>query len=263
MEYAGAIILGILQGIFEWLPVSSEGIVTLAGKLIYGMQYQDSLAMAIWLHIGTLAAVVAYFRKDIMEMLKSIYTTGANRDLLVFLAVSTFASAIVALPLIILAFSEQAALIPEYAFTIMIGIFLVGIALLQKTQKINVGDQKLTPINALVAGLAQGIAVLPGMSRSGVTVATLLYEKYNVENALKLSFLMSIPVTAGAQLTLPLAKGGYAITGPMVAGALAAAITGFLTIGWLLEFARKENFYKATLVLGILVILIGIIYAFT
>ncbi|MCX8200215.1 MAG: undecaprenyl-diphosphate phosphatase [Candidatus Micrarchaeota archaeon] len=262
MEYLAAVILGILQGIFEWLPVSSEGIVTLAGKLIYGMEYQESLAMAIWLHVGTFVAAVAYFRNDLIEMLKCIYTGGKSKSLLVFLAVSTIVSAIVAVPLIMLAFSEQAALIPDYLFTIMIGAFLLIVSYLQKTQQVKPGSQEPAVPSAIVAGFAQGLAVLPGLSRSGITLAALISQRYNVENALKLSFLMSIPVVFGVQLALPLVKsGGFEVTGPMLAGALAAAITGFATINLLLEFARRTDFHKATAALGALVIIIGVLSA--
>ncbi len=260
MDYLTAIVLGIIQGIFEWIPVSSEGMVTLAGKFFFGMQYQDALAMAIWLHTGTLIAALIYFRNDLIDIVKSIYTKDANRDLLVFLVITTIASAVTALPLIMLAFTKEAALVPEYAFTILIGLFLIVIAFLQKGQKEG-KEQRPTPLNALIAGLVQGISVLPGLSRSGLTLATLMAEKYHIASALRLSFLMAIPVTFGVQFVLPLVKNDFAVTAPMLAGTAVAAVVGLITISWLLDIVRRTNFHKATLILGIIIVIAGILYA--
>lgn len=261
MDYFAAIVLGVLQGIFEWLPVSSEGIVALAGKFFYGMNYQDSLGTAIWLHTGTLVSALIYFRNDIVGIVRSICTKGADKSLAVFLFITTTATAIVALPLMVLAFSKEIAFIPEYLFTIAIGVFLIVMAFVQRSQGQGGDEQKLTPLNALIAGLAQGIAVLPGFSRSGLTVAALLLEKYHIDQALRISFLMAIPVTLCAQIALPLVKGEFAVTAPMLVGALAAAVVGLFTINWLLDFARKTNFYKTTLILGMVIVAFGILFA--
>lgn len=249
MEYTEAIILGLVQGITEWLPISSEAMVTLIGKFLFGFEYEEALGNAIWFHSGTLIAAIIYFRKDILEILKM-----ENKKLLIFLLLATIATGIIAVPLIFLAFSLE---IPDHLFTILIGVFLVIIAILQKKAKMGI-KKEVNNQNALVAGLIQGLAVLPGFSRSGITIATLLGQKYDLKTAFRLSFLMSIPVTLGAQIVLPLARQGFFIDGAMVLGVLVSAVVGLLTIKILMEFAEKVNFFKATLSLGIVVILLGI-----
>jgi undecaprenyl-diphosphatase len=107
--------------------------------------------------------------------------------------------------------------------------------------------------------LAQGIGVFSGISRSGITLATLLAEKFPLKDALRLSFLMSIPIVFAAELMLPVIKQDFAVTPEMLAGAAAAAIVGFASISALLKFAEKVNFFKATLTLGAIVLAAGLL----
>ncbi|RLG20317.1 UDP-diphosphatase [Candidatus Micrarchaeota archaeon] len=243
-----AIILGIIQGISEWLPISSEAMVALAGRFLFNLEYSKSLSTAIWLHSGTLLAAVIYFRKDLVDLIK-----GNQKQLLLFLAAATLATAVLAFPLLLLAFTLK---IPDSIFTMFIGLFLVFVAFAQKNRKKGLQEEPELKKGAL-AGLIQGLAVLPGISRSGITIATLLGENYTLKQAFRLSFLMSIPVAFGVQLALPLVKGGFQPTAPLLAGGLAAALVGLLTIGALMKFAERVNFFKATLFLGLLVLLLG------
>ncbi|MBD3209919.1 hypothetical protein GF318_00905 [Candidatus Micrarchaeota archaeon] len=253
MDLFDGILLGFIQGIAEWLPVSSEAMVTLAGKFFSGLEYREAMSTAIWLHSGTLLAALAYFRKDITNLVKDSFSPGPGRQLLIFLAVATAASAVVAFPLLALAVSVE---MPEAFATILIGVFLVFIAFFQKNRKQGT-KTVLTPLNAGLAGLVQGLAVLPGISRSGITIPVLIAEEYPLKQAFRLSFLMSIPVSFGAQVALPVVEEGFAVDGPMIAGSIVAALVGFATIGVLMRFAEQVNFFKATLVLGLGVIACG------
>ncbi len=253
MDYFQAIFLGIIQGIAEWLPVSSEAMVTLAGKFFFGMEYSDALGMAIWLHAGTFLAALAYFRREIFEMARSLLDKG-RKELLVFLVIATTCSGIIAAPLLFLAFSIA---LPDAVFTLLIGIFLVVVAFLQKNRG-GGKEQSLEPGKAAIAGIIQGFSALPGLSRSGLTIAALLGERFSLKESFRLSFLMSLPVTLGVQLFLPLVKEGFQVTLPMVAGGIAAAAVGFVTIKYLMEFAERVSFFRATLCLGTAVIVIGI-----
>jgi len=251
MDIIQAIVLGIIQGFSEWLPISSEGMLTLAGRFLFDFEYQDALGSAIWLHSGTMVSALVYFRKDLLEILRM-----ANRDLFFFLLISTLATAVTAVPLLVLALSFE---IPESTFTIMIGLFLVGIAYLHKTRKISGTKKKITDDNALVAGLIQGLAVLPGISRSGITIATLLTQKYPLHQSFRLSFLMSIPVTFAVQIAFPIVKGGFSVTPELAIGAAVAAVVGLFTIKYLMELAEKVNFSTATFALGLAVIFLGLV----
>ncbi|VVC04846.1 Undecaprenyl-diphosphatase [Candidatus Bilamarchaeum dharawalense] len=253
MDFIQAIILGIIQGIAEWLPVSSKAMVALAGKFLFGMSYQDALSTAIFLHTGTLLAAIVYFRKEIFEIAQSVFK-NKDRKLLVFLIITTAITGLMGLPLMFVALNFE---FPEFLFTIVIGLFLIGIALLHKNRKESSGAQ-LTPKKALVAGFAQGLAAIPGVSRSGITLAALLSEKFDLEESLKISFLMSIPAVFGVELALPLIKGNFVVSSDLIAGSLVAAIVGFITIDALLKIAKQKNFYKIIFGLGILIVILGL-----
>jgi len=256
MDFFEALVLGIIQGIAEWLPISSEAMVTLAGKFLFDAEYKEALGAAIWLHSGTTLSAIIYFRNDVIKLVKSIF--HGDRSLLFFLAIATLSTSITAIPLLLLAFSIE---LPDVLFTLFIGIFLIIISYLQKSKHLPEPDDLITSKKAFVSGIIQGIAVLPGMSRSGLTVAALLSQKFSLKESLRLSFLMSIPVTGGIQIFLPLVSDGFAITAPMILGSLVACVVGLLTIKTLMEFAQRISFVRATFSLGVVVILLAIALA--
>jgi undecaprenyl-diphosphatase len=256
MDFFEAIILGIIQGIAEWLPISSEAMVTLAGKFLFNAEYKEALGTAIWLHSGTTLSAIIYFRNDIIALVKSIF--HGDRSLLFFLAIVTLSTSISAIPLLLLAFSIE---LPDVLFTLFIGIFLILISYLQKNKHLSKPDNSITSKKAVISGIVQGIAVLPGMSRSGLTVAALLSQKFSLKESLRLSFLMSIPVTGGIQIFLPLVSDGFIITLPLILGSLVACAVGLLTIKTLMKFAERISFVRATFALGVIVILLAIFLA--
>jgi len=256
MDLFSAIILGIVQGLVEWLPISSEAMVTLSAKFLFGMDYQEALSVSVFLHWGTLFAAVIYFRNELIQMAKDIFSRNSDKRLPLFLIATTLLSGIIATPLLFLAFSME---IPDGLFTIFIGIFLLFIAFLQKNQKAGKEGTKMEIKKAIIPGLAQGFSALPGISRSGITLATLLAEKFPLKDALRLSFLMSIPIVFAAELMLPVIKQDFTATNEMLVGALAAAVAGFLSISALLKFAEKADFFRATLTLGAIVLSAGLL----
>jgi undecaprenyl-diphosphatase len=255
MDFFSAIILGIIQGLVEWLPISSEAAVTLSGKFLFGMDYQEALSVSVFLHWGTLIAAIIYFRKELVQMLRDILSKNADKTLPVFLIITTILSGIIATPLLFLAFSVE---IPDGLFTIFIGLFLLCIAFLQKNQKAG-KETKIEIKKAIIPGLAQGFSALPGISRSGITLATLLAEKFPLKDALRLSFMMSIPIVFAAELMLPVIKQDFIFTPELAVGAAAAAIAGFASISALLKFVERVNFFKATLTLGAVVFAAGLL----
>lgn len=255
MNYFQAIILGVIQGITEWLPISSQAMVFLFGRLFFNLDYAEALKASIWLHSGTLLAAIVYFQQDIFRILKL-----KEKTLLIFLVLATATSGIIAVPLLLLVFWLE---LSEPLFTIIIGLFLVAVAFSQKkTRRLEAAEKPLKKWDGLIVGAIQGLAVLPGLSRSGLTIAALLGQKYSLKNAFYLSFLMSIPVVFLAQVALPIFKEEFVVTPSLLLGALTAGLVGFIFIKTLLQFAQKVNFFKATLILGIIVILLGIVLFF-
>ncbi len=249
------ILLGVLQGFTEWLPVSSEGVITLFSKLVYGQSIERSLGLAVWLHTGTLAAAAAYLRGDLLNIVRPVFGIEGDRQLTYFIIVATAASALTAVPTFLLLRSLS---IPDGAFTLLVGLCLIAVALLQRGQAYS----KTRPLDfavATAAGLVQGLSIIPGVSRSGVTVTALLFFGFGLNRALRLSYLMSIPAVAGAQLLLPILLGEGVLDWAMFAGALAAALTGFVTIKSLLKLAGSGHTLLFTYLLGFTLVFLGLL----
>jgi len=248
-----SILLGIVQGITEWLPVSSKGNVTILGQLM-GLSTPDAFSYAIILHIGTLLAAIIYFRKEILELLK-----GKQPQTLKFIIITLIFTAVTAVPCYFLLrqILETASIsfagITIYSqtiFVIVVGIFLLVTGLLQIAKK-KTGNAAETKKNALFLGLGQGLTVLPGMSRSGTTTSVMLFEGFSPERAFHLSFLISVPAVILGELSFNLLEKPI-LTFDMLYGIAAAAIVGFITIGFLLRIAKKINFGKFCIALAIL-----------
>jgi len=255
MDVADYILLGVLQGFTEWLPVSSEGVITVISKLVYGQSLERSLGLAIWLHIGTLAAAATYLRKDLLKIVKPIFGLEGDSQLTSFIIIATAATALTAAPLILFLKNLSA---PDGAFTLLVGFSLLVVASLSRN-KWSSNNTRLGPAVAAVAGLIQGFSIIPGVSRSGVTVAALMFLGFSLSGALRLSYLMSIPAVAGAQLLLPLFLGYGVLEWGMVAGALAAALTGFVTIKALLRIAGSGVSRLFTYLLGFALVFLGLL----
>ena len=122
MDFIQAIILGLIQGVTEWLPVSSKAIVSLSGKMLFGMDYQEALTSAVFLHTGTLLAAIAYFRNDIIAMVKGLFEPKAPKSEAVFITIAPAMTGIVGLPLMIAALNLS---IPDWIFTVVMGLMLL------------------------------------------------------------------------------------------------------------------------------------------
>ncbi len=235
------IIIGILQGIFEWVPISSEGIVALASQyLIKGVKPVD---MAIFLHLGTLLAVLIYFRKDWKEVL-----LFRNKKLLYFLTLTTFVSLGVGFIL----YNLISTLFLGTLLLVLVGFGLIMTSFLHKTRenKEKETKSKLSFQNiAILSGLLQGLAVIPGLSRSGSTIFGLSLGKLSPQQILKLSYMMSAPVILASSAYLVL-KNPVLITGwPAL---ISSFVFGIGTLHILMKYSQKINFYKFTLFFGLL-----------
>ena len=255
-----AIILGMLQGILEWLPVSSQGQLNLAMHL-FKINKGQILAFSIFLHIGTMFAVLVYFRGDILNLLKGLpgyrfnYTNQENR-LISFLLLATILTGAVGYPLYRL-LREDAPLAGE-AFIALIGGALIITGLVQKYAKVR-GERGTADLNmkdTLLLGVVQGFSIIPGISRSGITTSSLLFRKFGSEEALKLSFLMSIPAVLAAEIGLGIIEGLPSVgLEEILVSILFSFAFGLLSIHALTKIARKIRFWAFCILLGILALL--------
>ncbi len=204
------IVLGTIQGITEWLPVSSEGLIVLAKlQLFDGKDIEDMIHLALFLHLGTFLAALIYFRKEVFTLLKSSFqytrTSQEQKAMIRFLLVTTLISGIVGFILLqALIHLEDSLAVSGKVITMLIGCLLLITAGFQLTKGESSwkGPQDTTFTDGVILGIVQGFSVLPGLSRSGLTISALLLRKFDDTHALTLSFLMSLPVVLGANIVL-------------------------------------------------------------
>ena len=260
MDIVQGLILGAVQGIAEWLPVSSKGLTTLILVNLFSMSFKEAFSLAIWLHIGTLLAAVFYFRTELLEMIKylpyyarDIRHPGATEQgrLITFLIIGTAVTAAVGGPLIL--FSLDNLQLSSALLTAFIGLFLIITGLVQHfaLKSHAAADKPLRWGDALWVGLAQALSAFPGFSRSGMSVSALLLLRYSGGQALRLCFLLSIPIILAAEVGLGIIK-GISINEAAMAGLFSAAVFGFLTIKALMKVAIVLPFWIFCIVLGFL-----------
>jgi len=269
------IILAILQGLFEWLPISSSGQVMIVSVNFFGIPPEQAFSLSIWMHLGTAIAVLVKLRKDYIQIIKSVIPRKYNvdtddikkRNWLIF---ATIGTAITAIPLYFLfkfVIIEGFDAIQGDVLTLVIsGLLIVtGIVLLTFKRKFGnknvktVSDRELIK-DSSISGLVQGIAILPGISRSGFTVSTILFEKYDQDQSLKLSFLMSVPVVL-ASIGMDIVFGEGSVFGTIdvftiLSITAVSFIVGYLSMGVLLKIAQKINFSYFCILYGVLSFLI-------
>lgn len=241
-----ALVLGLLQGLGEFLPISSSGHLIAVPWLL---GWPDSgLAFDVALHLGTLAAVAAAFWRDWVRIL----TAGAkgvrsgkpladpDSRLLVYLALATVPGAFAGL--LLEDWAETTFRSPALVASMMA---LMGVVLWIADRRANrvAGDEHVSLRDALLIGFAQALALVPGTSRSGATISMALFLGMRRESAARFSFLLALPITAGAALLkVPHLFRAGADTGPVLIGMLAAAVSGFLAIRLLLSYVRNRDY---------------------
>jgi len=256
------IILGTVQGIAEWLPVSSEGMIILTERVVFNRVdiFETAVEQALFLHLGTFLAAFCYFFPKIKEYIKACFrfpqSDTESQQVIVFLLLSTLISGGLGI-LLIKAVSSWASQVDPAgrAITALIGLLLIGTGILQlKTRDTGHRSLKdLTVKDGIILGIVQGLAVLPGFSRSGLTVSALLLRNFNKTHALELSFLMSLPIVLAGNIFLNVGQ-----TTPWeperLIGLVFSFLFGILTIHGLLKLAQKVNFGLFVIFFGLLTI---------
>ncbi len=262
-----ALVLGVLQGVFEWLPISSEGQITLYLTVVEGLPAKAAAQFSLALHAGTGAAALVYYRRAVRTVLARIpdWRPGAGFERtpeLSFLVVATLVSGVSgALAYALL--EELVSALAGGAFVVLVGGLLVGTGLLQRFASGAVGRRTVpTATDALLVGTLQGLAVLPGVSRSGMTTGALLLRGHDGPAAFRRSFLLSIPAAAGASALVLLTEGVPVLTPAATAVALVtSAVVGYLTVGGLMAVVHRVAFWGVCVALGALALLGGVLLA--
>ena len=207
--WVAALLLGLLQGVAEWLPVSSEGMVAAVYSLVYGGSLGEGVEYALWLHAGTMPAVLVVLRGDAVAVVRNVLTAPTRlSSMAAFWVWATIISGVIGLPLLLLVTGRGDNIAGPWVM-VLIGVALLVTAAAQLLRS-GGGERERDStgrVDALLAGLAQGVSVIPGFSRSGLTAAALLARGFQGRDALALSFLMSVPASLGAALYVGVSSG--------------------------------------------------------
>lgn len=257
MNWIEAVLLGVIQGLTEFLPVSSSGHLVLFQHL-FGL-VEPELLFDICVHVGTLAAVLMVFYRDILEMFKTLarlpglrrkaggvgtlFSDHPECRLMVMIVIGCIPTAVLGV------------LFATIAEELFGTIWMVGTALLITgtflwfTQSRKAAGRPIKEMrlkDAFIIGLVQGMAIVPGISRSGATISAALYLGVDRELAGRFSFLLAIPAILGA-LVLGLDSDAFETTlpaGTILLGSLAAAVVGYLALVVLLKIVKKGQLYR-------------------
>ena len=259
MQLIDSIILGITQGLTEFIPVSSSGHLILVGHFL-NFQY-SGLAFDTALDVGTLIALYAFFARDFWEIGRDFVLGGPKRRMGLYLILATIPGVIAGI------------LVQHYAETIFrdgrlvaINLIWVGIVMYlvdkYSPTKLNIGGVTLPRV--MTVGVAQVLALVPGVSRSGITITTSRALGFDRVSATRLSFLLSAPIITGATLKVLIEPANIHQMGAApwlyAAGIVSAAVSGFLAIKFLLRYLSKHGlaiFAAYRVVVGIIILMIG------
>ncbi len=245
MTLLQAIFLGFVQGLTEFLPVSSSGHLAIAQHFLPGFD-QPGVLFDVLLHLGTMLAVILYFRREIGNLLSSPFRQGddarLHRRLLTLLLAGSVPTAVIGLTFKDF-FESLFENIPLVALMLLVTGTLLFVS--EKFRRGNRKEEQLTLIDALVVGTVQGCAIIPGISRSGSTIAVLLLRGVDGETAARFSFLLALPAVFGAAL-LSLRHLQDVTTAELplyLAGTGVAFIAGMLSIHCLMAVIRRRRLF--------------------
>jgi undecaprenyl-diphosphatase len=263
-----AIVLGVVQGLTEFLPISSTGHLVLTSDLLgidedkFGLQFDAAI------HLGTLAAVLIYFRVIIVELITSWLASINARDwqhsakskLAWLLILGTIPAGLAGLALEDYVSNQ---LRDPIIVGVMLIIFCVPLVLAEQYGRRVRDVDSATPVDALLIGTAQAIALIPGVSRSGITISTAMFDGFKRDEAATFAFLLSAPIiaAAGGKQVFDLIRGkgddvsaGFEV---YVVGLITAGLVGYAAVAFLLRFLRTNTlmpFVYYRVVLGVLVL---------
>lgn len=256
MTYLQALIMGIVQGLTEFLPVSSSAHIVLTShlyKFFTGNELSsvgvEEIFFDIIIHLGTLAAILIYFRNDIIEMIKDFFLALKNRNFSspkaktpMYILLGTFITCCVVLPL--KKITENLMGAPDIVGLLLLVTAFLLFASETISQRFANKNNEPTLKTAIITGVVQGLAIFPGISRSGSTISAAMLTGLGRVASAKYSFLLSIPIILGASLMYPvleLSKNEVDTLniGVLIVGFLSSATIGFLCIKYFLKFLQR------------------------
>jgi undecaprenyl-diphosphatase len=231
MSIFDALILGLLQGFTEFIPISSSGHLLLAHEILG--TGENTLAFDVALHVGTLLALILYFRKDLWNLLVNINKKNKDGRLARILLLATIPAVVVGL--LFSGFIDDNLRSPVVvAITLaLVGVFMIYV----DNRAVTDNNHEVTRKQGVWVGIMQSLALIPGVSRSGVTITTGMFLGLDRKQAARFSFLLAIPIIAGSALGIFIKDGDSLVFGvELYVGMFASFISGFLAIKFMLAF---------------------------
>jgi len=251
MSIFQAFILGLLQGLTEFLPVSSSGHLVL-GQYLLEVKNPEMLSFDVFVHFGTLISVCIIFRKDIGQIILSLWNAVRTNSLRTAYGTNEYvrlglAIVVASIPAAVigLMYRDQIAEAFRDPKLVSVNLVVTGLLLFLTRFPKAVEGKRIGLVTGFIIGIAQSVAILPGISRSGSTISTALYLRISPRLAARFSFLLSIPVIAGAALLeskTVIRQGMEMGFGPFIVGMLAAALMGYVAIKILLRIIESGRF---------------------
>lgn len=242
MEITDAIILGIVQGLTEFLPVSSSGHLEL-GKVLLGDTSipEESLLFTVVLHFATALSTVVVYRKDVWQIISGLFALRDNEELRFSLKIVL---SMVPAALVGLMFEEELEQLFSGNIVLVGSMLLVTAVLLFLADRARNTHKSVSFANSFVVGIAQAIAMLPGISRSGATIATSVLLGIDKQKAARFSFLMVVPLILG-KIAKDFMSGDLSFHSDNVAvlgaGFIAAFVAGLLACTWMIRLVRNSK----------------------
>jgi undecaprenyl-diphosphatase len=257
-----AFVLGILQGLTEFLPVSSSGHLII-GESLLGLEFAELKSFDVAVHMGTLMAILIYFWKDILGLLRAVpglfcpycKKNDEYSKLIFYIMIGTIPAVLAGVFL-----EDRIDLIFRDIRMVAFAMIIIGIVFfLGEFVNGKMRASRMTWWKALIIGLAQAVALIPGVSRSGSTIVAGLFQGINREKAARFSFLLGAPAIFGAGIWTALGKGlGEISLIPVLVGFFTSAATGFLAVWGLMKFLKNHSLNW----FGGYLIVVGVLLAF-
>ncbi len=241
-ELLEALILGVVQGLTEFLPVSSSGHLEIMKYILNDDSLaEQSMLTTVFLHFATALATLVIFRKDVFEIIKGFFNASDkfSRPFVLYIVISMIPAALVGV------FFDDIIEVFFHRKIFLVGAMLIvtGI-LLWICERVRVQDKKLSLMSAFIIGLSQAVAIMPGISRSGSTIATSLLLGIDKSESARFSFLMVIPLIFG-KIAKDLLSGDFQGHMPsatyLTVGFISAFIVGMLACTWMIAFVKKSK----------------------
>ncbi len=261
MDSITILVLGLVQGITEWVPISSKTQVSLAWLKVFNGDPSSLVPILLYVHIGTLLAAIIYFRKELLEIAQSklkrpLAISTYSKGKAGFLLTAVILTGVIGFPLLYIEKKFFPTLDSSVIFALMgAGLVLTGFLLLSQKGAKERRKETVTWKDGILTGVLQGLSVLPGVSRSGTSTTGLIWRGFSSEDSFHLSFLLSIPTVICAELVFYL--NGEVAAFPIADGILLAAssfVFGYLTLGALLKLMKRFNVAYVAIAMGLVMV---------